>query len=83
MAICNILRLFGIPTLWLFDKVVIIWYFFTVLVYCVKKNLATLFQMPRRWPLNYTDKGQFFKWAYELKEKIHPYIHSYILLAPI
>jgi hypothetical protein len=29
-------------TLWSFGNVVIIWYFFTVFVYRVKKNLATL-----------------------------------------
>jgi hypothetical protein len=28
--------------LWPFDNVVVVWYSFSFLVYCVKKNLATL-----------------------------------------
>jgi hypothetical protein len=38
IAIWNILRSFGIPI----GIVVVIWHFPLVLVYCVKKNLATL-----------------------------------------
>jgi hypothetical protein len=46
MAIWNILKPFGI----FYDHLVIswqIWYIFPVLVYCVKKNLATLFKSGR------------------------------------
>jgi hypothetical protein len=43
MAVWNILRPSGICFyVWQFGNVVVIWYNFPFLVYCTKKNLATL-----------------------------------------
>jgi hypothetical protein len=42
MVIWNILRPFGICIFWPLGNVGVIWYISPVLVYCVKKNLATL-----------------------------------------
>jgi hypothetical protein len=49
ITIWNILRLFSIHTLWPFGIVCVhLVYFPTFLVYCVKKNLATLAETTRR-----------------------------------
>jgi hypothetical protein len=47
MVISNILRPLGIfyghlVYFWPFGRVVVLWYIFPVLIYCVRKNLATL-----------------------------------------